>query len=445
MAPPATLPANFSGWDAATSGAPPASLPANFSAWDEAAKPQPDTRPFATRVDDFMGRVGDRLQTTLNPYKLADTISGAIKEVENLKPGDIDTKNFLPNMTRLGHALKQTYSDPANVVGDLATSWLGSEVGDVNLPASAKADIVASPKAAPPSTGGIVNALDHPGVSPWVDMAKAEVMKIPGAHLAQTLYKSAKGFADATPEAEAAQVATPTGPPELWGKRIDQAATPEPAATTPQPNATTTPKRAPSGAALKAKNAKALDQSSALKTIPQQIVDTAVPPTGDTSQLNTFVKAQVDKHLSGGDIASAEDILDTAAKTAGSKWQPADRPRIVPSVQNIRDRIAQTSAAEAQPNRITPDTMDDAGISQEMNQDLERHGWAAEAEARREFIARNSTGVTKAELTGAAEKPVKYTKTPGVSSSGSGGANDDLLEKLNTMLDAAKKAKASPN
>ena len=82
----------------------------------------------------------------------------------------------------------------------------------------------------------------------------------------------------------------------------------------------------------------------------------------------------------------------------------------------------------------------DAALSQEMNWDLERHGWAAESEARREFIARNSTGVTKAELTGAAEKPVKYTKTPGVPSFGSGA--DDLTDLLQKSLEAAKKAKA---
>lgn len=379
--------------------------------------------PDAPKQPDFATRVGDRLAQTLNPFKLADTISGTIKEVEGLKSGDIDHKNFLPNMARLVSGIRHTYSDPANILADAGTGMLGTELGEVSDAAK-----TATPKAAPAAA----SILEHPGVSPWVDALKKELMKIPLADLATTAYKSAKGFAEGAPEAEAAPVTT--GPPELWGKRIDQSAAPA----APQPNTPITPKRAPRGAALAAQNAKATQQAAALKTVSQQIVDKAVPPTGDTTQLNTFVKAQVDKHLSGGDIASAEDVLDTAAKTAESKWQPPARPRIVPSVQNIRDRIAQTSAAEAQPNRITPDTMDDAALSQEMNWDLERHGWAAEAEARREFIARNSTGVTKTELTGAAEKPVRYTKTPGVTTSD----NDDLLDKLQTMLESVKKAKA---
>lgn len=120
-------------------------------------------------------------------------------------------------------------------------------------------------------------------------------------------------------------------------------------------------------------------------------------------------------------------------------WPPAQRP-VVPSVQNIRERIAQTQEAENAPNRPTADTLEDHAIQQEMNQDLERHGWAVDSEARREFIARNSTGMTKAELTGAAEKPVRYTKTPGVPSIGTG-AVEDLTDLLQKSLDAAKKAK----
>jgi hypothetical protein len=116
-------------------------------------------------------------------------------------------------------------------------------------------------------------------------------------------------------------------------------------------------------------------------------------------------------------------------------------PRIVPSVQNIRENLAQAQSAEAAPSRITPDAMEDHALQQEMNQDLQRHGWAADSEARREFIARNSTGVTKGELTGAVEKPVKYTKTPGVSSTGSGVAGDseDLLDLLRRSVESAKK------
>lgn len=181
------------------------------------------------------------------------------------------------------------------------------------------------------------------------------------------------------------------------------------------------------------------------------IIDKAVPPSGETASLNQRVQAHIDEHLSQGDIQSAEKILDATAKAADPTWYPPTRPRVVPSVQNIRERIAQVNAAEAQPNRVNPsDMMDDKALQQEMNWDLERHQWAVEAEARREFIARNSTGVTKAELTGAAEKPVVYTKTPGVPSPGTGAGMtpkevDDLMGKMQQMLESAKKAKAQGN
>ena len=47
--------------------------------------------------------------------------------------------------------------------------------------------------------------------------------------------------------------------------------------------------------------------------------------------------------------------------------------------------------------RCSP-SLEDRGIQQEMNWGLERHGYSAESEARREFIVRNSTGVTKGQL-----------------------------------------------
>lgn len=137
---------------------------------------------------------------------------------------------------------------------------------------------------------------------------------------------------------------------------------------------------------------------------------------------------------------AAAGTPETSAQPAAAAPQFTDRPRVTPSVQNIRENLAQVRNAEAAPNRPTPDSMEDRALQQEMNQDLERHGWAAESAARREFIARNSTGVTKSDLTGAAEKPVKYTKTPALPSPGSGAA-DDLTDLLQKSLDAAKKAK----
>jgi hypothetical protein len=87
-------------------------------------------------------------------------------------------------------------------------------------------------------------------------------------------------------------------------------------------------------------------------------------------------------------------------------------PGPVPSVQNIRENLAMAREAEASTpeavqagkaperpfKRITADTREDNAIQQEMNWDLEKHGWRVASEARREFIARNSTGVTKGQL-----------------------------------------------
>jgi hypothetical protein len=75
-------------------------------------------------------------------------------------------------------------------------------------------------------------------------------------------------------------------------------------------------------------------------------------------------------------------------------------PQIVPAVQNIRENIAMQRAAEAGPGPRRIDLMEDKGIIERMRQNLEEHGSRAESEARREFIARNSTGITKGQLTG---------------------------------------------
>lgn len=154
----------------------------------------------------------------------------------------------------------------------------------------------------------------------------------------------------------------------------------------------------------------------------------------------------------GRKLPAAQATVPAAASPIQPVAAPqfADRPRVTPSVQNIREDLAQVRNAEAQPNRPTDDSLEDRALQQQMNWDLERHGWAAESEARRRAIAGSSTGVTKSDLTGAVEKPVKYTKTPGVASSGSGAGMtteevDDLMGKMQQMLEAARKAKSSSN
>jgi hypothetical protein len=116
-----------------------------------------------------------------------------------------------------------------------------------------------------------------------------------------------------------------------------------------------------------------------------------------------------------GPNASASDILQRAQAKKMALPGYFDLARqVVPSVENIRENLAQTKAAEAsaQPGG-RPDLMEDKALQQEMNQDLQRHGWRVESEARREFIARNSTGQTKGGLIEAAKsQPAEENLAP---------------------------------
>lgn len=92
---------------------------------------------------------------------------------------------------------------------------------------------------------------------------------------------------------------------------------------------------------------------------------------------------------------------------------PPEPPRFRGSSNDIREVIHST------PEAGTPeDQLDDHALQQEMNEDLEKHGWKADSDARKEFIARNSTGETKGSLiakanaaraTAASARPVEPT------------------------------------
>lgn len=235
------------------------------------------------------------------------------------------------------------------------------------------------------------------------------VQRIP--YLGDVLTDVYKAGSQAYQEAKAPSIATPSaiGP------------------TTPA--AEVLPLRAPRGAAAAAQNFKAIKQAQALRDVTQNVVDQAIPPNGGNLGLNKRVQEQVNSHLAQGDVAAAESVLDEAAKSVNPKWDP-NRPKIVPSVQNIRENLKQVRDAESGPTRVTPDSMDDHALQQEMNWDLEKHGYRAESEARREFIARNSTGITKGDLTAAAQK-----------SAGTPAAEDLTPEWRAALDDLRKKAK----
>lgn len=160
------------------------------------------------------------------------------------------------------------------------------------------------------------------------------------------------------------------------------------------------------------------------------IVDQAVPPTADKAK-NLRVKAEVDFYLKKGSVDKAEAAL----QKANPEFQPPGR---IKTTNEIRDEIK----AQAQQQ----DSLETKGIQEAMRNDLERHGQIAESEARKEFIARNSTGVTKSQLVNAArqalgqeplpEKPVKFTKTPAPKPAA---IPDDLTDILKESLAKAKR------
>ena len=191
----------------------------------------------------------------------------------------------------------------------------------------------------------------------------------------------------------------------------------------------------------------------ALKQHTSDAVDRAIPPSGNTYGANLATKARVEFYLSRGDVANAEASLDQGASQVPG-YTASERPGPVPTVDDIRKAVKSGNYIPEKPTAIQPgmsaDQLEDHAIQQEMNWNLQRHGWSAESEARREFIARNSTGITKDELitrvggAPAPETPVKYTKTPGVKGYGKtppaqGSSTEDLTDILQKSLDEARK------
>jgi hypothetical protein len=174
----------------------------------------------------------------------------------------------------------------------------------------------------------------------------------------------------------------------------------------------------------------------ALKSSTADVVDAAIPGK------NAAVKAKVDFYLQKGDVASAEQALDQGAKAANPDYQPFFRdPRPVPTTNEIRTRIQADANAPKAGTRA--DLMEDKAVDQQWQWHLERHGWSAESEARREFIARNSTGMTKGELAKrfAESRSGSGAQTAPAQAAGPETAANDLTSILQKSLDAARKQK----
>lgn len=228
--------------------------------------------------------------------------------------------------------------------------------------------------------------------------------------------------------------------PWMRGKLAEQGETVEPETAAPQAEAAPA-EAAPTEAAPSKLAPTYRDATLNKRNIPEyagedadSVVDQAVPPGGENHGTNLLTKAKVDFALKRGDVAGAESAMDQAASQANPKYQPpANRPpvaelptfhdpnlpshpfanpepRVVPAVQNIRENNAMVAGAEAQPGPARADLAEDQAIQQEMNWNLQQHGYRAESEARREFIARNSTGITKGQLTQQAPDLVQQLK-----------------------------------
>lgn len=131
--------------------------------------------------------------------------------------------------------------------------------------------------------------------------------------------------------------------------------------------------------------------------------------------------------------ASLGGIPVRAIRPAQASTYPPEGPIILeknqPMVPGSKADIAETKAIQEQV-RDAAEGEDRARLSQ----------------ARREWFARNQPGSTKGELTGTADRPVRYTKTPGVNVSDTGvpagtkvpAPDEDLIPLLRKSLRAVK-------
>ena len=210
--------------------------------------------------------------------------------------------------------------------------------------------------------------------------------------------------------------------PWMRGKLAEQGETVEPETAAPQTEAAAPAEAAPTEAPPSKLAPTYRDATLNKRNIPEYagedipdtqlpqassaVVDRAIPPGGENHAANLLTKAKVDFALKRGNVAGAEQAMDEGAVQANPKYQPpANRPpiaelpsfhdpnlpshpfanpepRIVPATQNIRENNAFVANAEAQPGPARADLNEDQAIQQEMNWNLQQHGYRAESEAR---------------------------------------------------------------
>jgi hypothetical protein len=282
---------------------------------------------------------------------------------------------------------------PENAVQSfLMSGGFGEEVPPESKSTSA-------PEAAAPAKAADV--LEHPGLKPWVNAAKAEIMKVPGANLLKTAYDSARGFAEGTPTPPAAP--TPgvpetngipwgtrgPGPLDLRGKMIPQtpvypgAPLPEHPGTFPgAPLPATPPTEVLQANALSKATPQPPPEAAALKTVP--------PPAAAAKPI-TITPDEVPATVAPGEepirTASGESTPHTLSGDSALRQVLTHQPNKT-LLQIARSRgIDVTKEAQLRPDLATPkvinkivedysgDELDDFGSRYMETQRMGWHGF----------------------------------------------------------------------
>ena len=152
-----------------------------------------------------------------------------------------------------------------------------------------------------------------------------------------------------------------------------------------------------------------------------------IAPKGETEAKPTISKPSSQTKAAPSQAAPEKPVAVIAKPSSG------------PTTNSLRPRqYAGTTDDIRQKPGVLADRLEDHGIQQEMAQDLEKEGQSAESEARRTFIAGNSTGETKGNLIAKANALRDQLKnTPGIPPK----LNEDLTDVLTRSLELAKKGK----
>ncbi len=148
--------------------------------------------------------------------------------------------------------------------------------------------------------------------------------------------------------------------------------------------------------------------------------------------------------LAGGKPAAPEA---EAAEEAPIAAPPTEAPPV--SIPRATTPLSETAAYSTGPRPVIArpgpvpgspeDIAETKGIQEQIRNAAEQEGRTINSQNKREWFARNQPGKTKGELTGTPEKPVKFTKTPGIAVPAN--PNEDLTPILKKSLEQARKKK----